>query len=394
MAFNSLVIQDLTYTQAGYSLVALKVTYVNASALEVVSFDGTTLTVNIIAGTSTATAIAAAVNASTLCNPYLVCTVSGTGATAQKSCVSATLSGGLAAAKASLTVGGVLVLTAESTGTAGNSVRFKFTSGAVAGSEVVTVSTNDVSVQIAEGVSTYQQVYAALHADSAVEALVDLSGAGPAWSNVARVAHMPAFVALSGGVAATAPSVTVQDIKVASKTTGTSKNGKTVTYTTGATAGSEVVSLATENMTVQIENSVSTATQIKAAIEASVPADALYTITIPGTGATAQKTVNALALAGATPVQRGVYKDGTSMALTSSYVAVRLGSAVQLDLINDETSGVKGINYSWDGTNQAGSLLFGQTLQIRQLFSTSVPSVIYLKYISSAPAYRLSTTPQ
>lgn len=395
MAFNSLAIQDLTYTQTGYSLVPLKVTYVSGSALTVDSYAPATglLTITIIHGVSTATAIAAAVNAATLVNQYVAVTVTGTGATVQKTCVSAALSGGVATAKASLTLNGTFRITAKSAGTAGNSTTFKFTSGATAGSEIVSVSTAAITVQIADGVSTYQQVLDAVEADGSADALVDLDSAGPTLEGVAKVNHAATFLSLTGGLAAAAASVVVQDLTYAADATGTALNGKTVTYTTGATAGSEVVTVASGNISVQIENGVSTATQIATALNAAAPFTTPYNVTVSGTGSTAQKTVNALATTGATPVRRGWYQDGTSVALTSSYVAVVLGQVGQLDLVNDETSGVKGVNYSWDGTNTAGTLLFGQNITIWPSVNGSAPSVVYLKYISSAPAYRLMVTP-
>jgi hypothetical protein len=58
------------------------------------------------------------------------------------------LASGTAVAKASLSVWWTLVLTADTAGTAGNSIRFKFTSGATAGSEAITVSSSDITVRL------------------------------------------------------------------------------------------------------------------------------------------------------------------------------------------------------------------------------------------------------
>ena len=70
----------------------------------------------------------------------------------------------------------------------------------------------------------------------------------------------------------------------------------TVTYTAGGTAGSEVVTVVGKDITVQIQSSVSTAAQIKTAVEASAAAMALITPYISGTAATAQVTVSATTL--------------------------------------------------------------------------------------------------
>jgi hypothetical protein len=394
MAFNSLVIQDLTYTQIGYTPLPVKVTYINGSALSVDSYTPSTgiLQLTIVSGTSTATAIAAAVNASLVCNQYISCAVTGTGGTAQVSAVSASLAGALAASvKSSLAVGPI-TLTADTAGTAGNSIRFRFTTGAVAGSEVVTVASSDISVQISEGVSTYAQVKTAIEASGPAAALVDIASNGRALTAVARLSHAAAYTNLSGGLAAAPAVLVIQGVTITSNANTEALNSATFTMTTGATAGAEVVTMSGNNISIQISNGISTVTQIRTALQAAGAFTAIYTAT--GTASTTPLTVNQLSLAGATPVVRGVYKDGTTMALTSSYVAVPLGSVSQVDLINDETSGVKGINYSFDGTNQAGSLLFGQSMRLTGSFNSPVPSVIYVKFISSAPAYRLSATPR
>jgi hypothetical protein len=58
-------------------------------------------------------------------------------------------------------------------------------------------------------------------------------------------------------------SVVNQDLTFTAVATGTSGNGLTVTYTTGAVAGSEVVTASATGVSIQISNGVSTATQIK-----------------------------------------------------------------------------------------------------------------------------------
>ena len=61
-----------------------------------------------------------------------------------------------------------------------------------------------------------------------------------------------------------------------------------ILYTAGATAGSEVVTVVGNNIEVQIEDGVSSATQVKAALDSFGAAAALIDTTISGVGATAQ----------------------------------------------------------------------------------------------------------
>lgn len=65
-------------------------------------------------------------------------------------------------------------------------------------------------------------------------------------------------------------------------------NSYTMEYTPGATAGAEVVSISGNAIEVQIEAGVSTATQVKAALEANSGFNSVITITISGTGSNPQ----------------------------------------------------------------------------------------------------------
>lgn len=77
-------------------------------------------------------------------------------------------------------------------------------------------------------------------------------------------------------------SLTVQDLYYEADASGTGGNSITIEYTTGGTAGSEVVTVVGNAISVQIASGLSTAAQIKAAIEASVAAAALVNVTIFG----------------------------------------------------------------------------------------------------------------
>lgn len=83
-------------------------------------------------------------------------------------------------------------------------------------------------------------------------------------------------------------SLVRQDLTFNAKGVGADGNAVTVLYTTGAVAGSEVVTVVGNAITVQIATGVSTATQIKAKLDASTAAMALIGVVISGTGSVAQ----------------------------------------------------------------------------------------------------------
>jgi hypothetical protein len=93
-------------------------------------------------------------------------------------------------------------------------------------------------------------------------------------------------VTLYAGVAS---SLVFQDLTFTFNQPG-DNNSFTMEYTSGGTAGSEVVSISGTNISVQIESGVSTATQVKAALDAVPQLVAAITTTISGTGSNAQVT--------------------------------------------------------------------------------------------------------
>lgn len=264
----SIAIQDLTYTEKQLGL-GVTISYTNGGTAgsEVVSVSGHAITVQIASGTSTATQIKTAIEANYEANLLVAITVTGTGSAAQKTCKLATLSGGSAAVAATKQIG-PLLYTAVTAGTGGNSIRIKYQNG---GSISVGVASNDITVTLVNGASTANAVAAAVNANGSAAALVAVTRVG--FDDPILVSHASSFTALTGGAAAAAASVVVQDLTFSGDATGTSKNGSTVSYTAGATAGAEVVSVSGANVTVQIENGVSTATQIKTAFDASEAAN-------------------------------------------------------------------------------------------------------------------------
>jgi len=294
---GTMVVQDLTYTQAHHGL-AFKITYQNGgvAGAETVRVNGTELIFKIASGTSTATQVLACLNASTQAKAVVTATITGTGSNTQKTCVQAFLSGGTFAVAAALPVKYGMRLVANTAGTGGNSIRFHFTSGNTGGAATTTVSTNDITCQIENGVTTYKTVMTSINSTSGSAALVHAFCPLDLSTITATSGDMSSLTALSSGTDSSNQAVVVQDLTYTSTTVGPSSKRQSITYTIGAVAGSEVVTLDSNgNETIQISNGVSTATQIKAAHDGNAPALALRTVAVTGTGSTAQKTVNQLA---------------------------------------------------------------------------------------------------
>lgn len=240
---------------------------------EVVTVDSSlNINVQIQSGVTTMLQVKTAIDAATSLNNLgagdlvSVAIAGGHNSDAVVTVKSASLAGGTALAAASVTIAH-LVYTAVTPGTAGNSIRVIYTSGATL---LISVSTNDITVRIRnDGTTTNADIKAAIAASGPAAALVTCSSDGLSLSYRPQTSAALTFKSLSGGTAAVAPSVVLQDLTIASNLTGVTHNGDTVSYTTGATAGSEVVSGSAAALSVQIQNGVSTATQIKAAIDAA-----------------------------------------------------------------------------------------------------------------------------
>lgn len=389
---GTLVVQDLTYTQAQHGT-AFTVTYLNGgvAGAEVVTWSGTDIFVKIASGTSTATQIRAAL---LLCEEALTIAtvaVSGTGSNPQKTAVQAYLTGGASAAKAAHPIAHSMRLEARTAGTAGNSITYLFSdTGTVSASAVG----NDITITVDDDVTTYQEVRDALAEDSACSNLVGVFNSEDLSQYVVHIVAdgLPTIAtALAGGTAAVNQAVVVQDLTYTSTTVGATSVRQTVTYTTGATAGSEVVSLDTNgDETIQIQNGVSTATQIKAAHDANAPALALRTVAITGTGSTAQVTVNELGtITGeAIPSTKDYFSNQALIALTASFVPQYFGfHATAIELFNDETAGSDYVEWSFDGTNVGGRLLPGNSVILD--FLGNGKAVISLRS-NAAADYRLN----
>jgi hypothetical protein len=99
-------------------------------------------------------------------------------------------------------------------------------------------------------------------------------------------------------VTAVAAQKDIQDLNFEADTAGAAGNAITISYVTGGTAGAEAVNVTGTDIEVEIEEGVSTAAQIKTAIEADVGAAALVDITLLGAGTEAQDLQSVTALEG------------------------------------------------------------------------------------------------
>jgi hypothetical protein len=126
---------------------------------------------------------------------------------------------------------------------------------------------------------------------------VDLGSLGAdAFSVTASVdVDTPSAKTFDSGVAS---SLVVQDLTYTAAVRREAGDLSTIAYTGGATAGAEVVTVNGTAITVQIEDGVSTATQVKTAYDLVAAALALATVAVTGTGATAQVVAAATPLAG------------------------------------------------------------------------------------------------
>ncbi len=186
------------------------------------------------------------------------------------------------------------------------------------------------------------------------------------------------------------PSVLFQGITFTAKQWG---KFPTISFTAGAMAGFEVVTVTSgfSDINVQVATGVSTTAQVIAAIRATSPSvdnnsagDLVSMVeTTPGV-ATAPATSSAMSGAIA-PNTLGFFQN-QSVPLTSSFVyspfAARFNNII---INNDDTSGGNQVVFSWDGINNHGILNPGESVN----FSNANRNAIFLKYGTGAPAYRV-----
>lgn len=193
----------------------------------------------------------------------------------------------------------------------------------------------------------------------------------------------------------TYPTVVFQGITFTAKQWG---KFPTISFTTGAVAGAEVVTVnaTLTSISVQISTGVSTTAQVITAIQATSPSangnsagDLVSMVnTTPGV-VTAPATSSAMSGA-VSPNVLGYFMDQSGTVLTTSYQTLFFQFAAKwCSIINDETSGTKQVIFSWDGVNNHGILYPGQSMTI----DTVNANVVYLKEANGAPNYRIMAKP-
>ena len=208
-----------------------------------------------------------------------------------------------------------LTFTAVAAGVGGNAITIAYTGGATAGSEVVSVISNAISVQIEDGVSDADQVKAAYDAESDATDLATnvVSGTGGTPQVVVGATN------LESGADAIASTKAIQNLNYLADTPGVAGNSITLTYTDDGTAGAETVDVVSTDIEVHMEGGVSTAAQIKTALDGSGPASALLGVAVDAGADTPQDIVGATNLAGGTDLVASslVVQDITYTAVTA-----------------------------------------------------------------------------
>jgi TP901-1 family phage major tail protein len=120
-----------------------------------------------------------------------------------------------------------------------------------------------------------------------------------------------------GGVgvnAAVNATKTIQDLTFTANNTyiGTPGNGIQIQYSSGGTAGSEVVTVIGKNIDIKIQSGTSTATQVRAAFNAVAAATALASCAVTGTGGNAQTA----------PVTLGALSGGTDATSAEAFTTL------------------------------------------------------------------------
>jgi hypothetical protein len=242
-----------------------------------------------------------------------------------------------------------------------------FTNGATAGSEVVTVNEQAITIQIQNGVTTMAQVVAAVATQTSTSGysasqLVTVS----AGSHGSTAVTANGMIAFAGGTPAVKASLTIGGVVLTAVTAGTAGNSITLQYTTGATAGSEVVTVVSNAISVQIADAAvanpsglggygtlsSNAEQVVAAINASMAASALVVATalntspvfaapaaspVNLTGGLAAAAATTGAVNGVTVVANATGSAANGLTITYTTGATAGSEVVTLDAFNNVT---------------------------------------------------------
>lgn len=254
----------------------------------------------------------------------------------------------------------VPVVSTSGRGSLGNNITVALIGGGTAGSEVITVTGSAIVAKIQSGTSTFTQVRTALNASAPAAALATFSGTSA--STMTRTGTLATLV-----VQTNLTLTAVDDVN------GVQTNGNNITLTlvAGGVAGSEVVTVVGNAISVSIAAGSSTITQVRTAMQAAPACTALVTTT--GTSATA---MNALAVTNLTGGITGV--TATTGGADSSFYA---GIAAANGLITVASTSVLWTGVLVQTPATSGSLPTG-----------IAASTNYFAYVTSATTFQLFDT--
>jgi hypothetical protein len=208
-------------------------------------------------------------------------------------------------AAAALTFQGV-TLTAQDEGTAGNNISIELLDTGVPSQALEVNVTGDaisVNLELDAGTAsslvnqglTYTAAEVGVAGDSITLELADTGVPSQALEINVVGTDISVNLELDAG---TASSLVEQDLTYTADAVGVAGDNITIAYIDDGTAGAETVNVTGTDIVVHMEAGVSTATQIKTAVDASGPASALISVAITGTGSNAQNAVAETNLAG------------------------------------------------------------------------------------------------
>ncbi len=266
-------------------------------------------------------------------------------------------------------------------GVAGNLINLTYVGGGTQGAEVVTVVGNDIEVEIESGVSEVNDIRSALAAEPLAVALITAGASGV--GDETQVTQSQTF--LTGGVDAIGDagnevvSVIVNAIQVILESgVSTADQVRAAVLGSGAATaliapvisgvgstvqtapvaetnlegglenvgdpGNEIVVVSDNEIQITFVDGLSTSQQIKTAVEASVPADALVTVTLIGLGQAEQHTIKTLPFADITGGESFVLNSTNDVRTVAFYYTIDTvgaapgsGDDVAIDLVTGDT---------------------------------------------------------
>ncbi len=157
-------------------------------------------------------------------------------------------------------------------------------------------------------------------------------------------------------VAAVKASIKIQDITYTAKTAGTGGNSTTINYDTGGTAGAESVGVVGSAITVTMETGVSTADNIRDAVEAEAAAAALVDVSVDSGDETDTQVSfgAAVSLAGGIAAVAGT-EDGLQLGEFDGVVGV---SDVDDSFLEDQAAQTNRCAFHTTTTNKAKNMCY------------------------------------